>query len=928
MMRWPTGLSSRWLLVQTVVILLVIAFMGLDMSRILQEVIHHELRQSGNYITQMFQEHLLEHPDHLTSQDLQPIVTRYSSRLIGVESVSVVDHTGRIIADSEEERLGQLTGDGVCLALLATPGRKQELRREDGRGYLATCVTLAGPYDPARRSRVVGVLCVTLHQHHAEEALRRMFLQSVLSATGLMALLVPVQYLLMRFRVVRPLQELGQAAARLGAGNLETRCPGTRHDEIGQLGAAFNSMAEQIQSFAANLVQELAQRRRTEESLRQSQELIRELADNIKEVFYITNADLTKVLYINPAWETIWGHSCTSLYADPRLYLDSIHSLDRDLFEQEKARAREQPLTVEYRILRSDGTVRWIRDCIVPIKNEAGTLERFVGTAEDITQRKDMEFALTEAKEGAEVANREKSRFLATMSHEIRTPMNGILGTLSLLLNTGLTARQHDLAWLAKTSADHLLSLLNDILDFSRIEAGKLSIEPGPFDLEKTVKGVADLAEVQAAPKKLDIRIRYASQVPRWVVGDEARIRQILVNLAGNAVKFTDRGRVLLEVVAEEVTQAEARLRVSVQDTGIGIPADQLPHLFSAFKQGDGFITRKYGGTGLGLVISKQLVGLMGGTLEVASQPGRGSTFWFTLQLPLAQEPPAEQPARPGSETGETALASPRWAARILVMDDNSMNQKVARLMLEPFGCQVDVAADGAEAVRMTTLFPYDLVLMDCEMPVLDGFAATREIRRREGSHGGVPIIAMTAYALKGDRERCLEAGMDDYLSKPIEANKLQATLARWLGMTAAGLGEPVLPPAAPEPAPAPETAAGRLVLDPMVLGKLRRMAQATNPAVLEEIIQSFLDDSQTYLAELRQAVNNCTGTTVKSIAHKLKGTSAQVGAQRVAHVAWQLEAREAAGNLENCRTLLDDLERELALVQAEWEAYREGPKP
>lgn len=576
-----------------------------------------------------------------------------------------------------------------------------------------------------------------------------------------------------------------------------------------------------------------------------------------------------------------------------------------------------------------DGQTRHIYATAMPIKSHDNRVDEAMLMLQDITDlevlRRSQEESLR-AKEQAESASRAKSEFLANMSHEVRTPMTGILGMTGLLLESSLSGEQHDYARVIQSSGEALLTIINDILDFSRIEAGRLTVDPIPFDLTAAVDEVVTLISERADEKGVELIARYAPDVPRRMIGDAGRIRQVLMNLAGNALKFTHEGHVLINVERVDGDDHHARIRVSVEDTGIGIDAEKLAYVFEKFTQADGSITRRYGGTGLGLAISKQLVELMGGGIAVNSTPGCGSTFAFTLTLPLDTEAPIEPPSsdnlagvrilavhphgkvravlaeqiafwkargtdvasgadalaelraasaandpygvaivafdlpdmsienlavtikgdpvthdtalvmltpigaqgdaerlrsagfdayvtRPARPSQLADIVSALWSikcrgvrevfvtrhtvaearahaaaarsdarerARILVAEDNVVNQRVATRLLERLGCRVDVAVSGVEVLKKLETDSYDLVFMDCQMPEMDGYEATREIRRRE-ERGAcrTPIVAMTAHALPGDREKCLEAGMDDFVAKPIRRDTLAEVIER-----------------------------------------------------------------------------------------------------------------------------------------------------
>jgi PAS domain S-box-containing protein len=435
--------------------------------------------------------------------------------------------------------------------------------------------------------------------------------------------------------------------------------------------------------------------------------------------------------------------------------------------------------------------------------------DHWIAVLRNITARKSGELKLTEYAQELERKNEEleaalatareatqlRSRFLANMSHEIRTPMNGVLGMTDFLLATKLTSEQQEFAESIKRSADALLALINDILDLSKIEAGKLRLDRVPFQLGATIAEIASLFALEARTKGLGFVSNVPSDLPRVVVGDPGRLRQVLRNLLGNALKFTDQGEIGVHVELLNEATNVVQVRFTVHDTGIGMPADQQSRLFESFTQGDGSSTRRHGGTGLGLAISKQLVELLGGEIGVASEPGQGSRFWFTASfgkaasaettapIPATAQVPAARSIAKAPMTAPPRPQKPVVMAshlRVLLAEDNEINQRITLRLLEKLGVPADAVVNGREAVQALEKRKYDLVLMDCQMPDMDGFEATAIVRSREvGTH--TPICALTANAMEGDRERCLAAGMDDYISKPVGLEKLQKAVDRWV---------------------------------------------------------------------------------------------------------------------------------------------------
>jgi PAS domain S-box-containing protein len=545
--------------------------------------------------------------------------------------------------------------------------------------------------------------------------------------------------------------------------------------------------------YILGLAADITERKRTEEELRASERHLRAFIEYAPVAVAMFDREI-RYLAASRCWITDYGFGHSDL-TGICLY-DLIPNLPEKWRESHRrGLAGEKQHLGEDVWIRADGAEQWVSSSVYPWSDPQGNVGGIIISAEDISQRKLNEQLLHDAKLAAETANAAKSTFLANMSHEIRTPLNGILGMTELVLDTQLTEAQRENLSLVRFSADSLLSIINDILDFSKIEAGKLDIELIPFQFRGSLRQILKTCAIRAQQKGLQFSFNAPADVPDSLIGDPGRLRQVLLNLIGNAIKFTERGQILVAVAAAFPVKGRVLLHFGVKDTGIGITPETQEKIFAAFSQADGSMARKYGGTGLGLAICLRLVQMMGGQIWVESVPQKGSVFHFTLDLALAEE--SAVPLSGKREPGEVALqtqpplstldAFTGSGCRVLLVEDNAVNRTLAQRLLQKRGFTVSIAVDGKQAIAAMQRAEFDLVLMDIQMPEMDGFEATTEIRKREKTTGArTPIIALTAHALKEDRERCLSAGMDAYITKPIRPAELFSVMQNVLESSAA----------------------------------------------------------------------------------------------------------------------------------------------
>ena len=804
------------------------------------------------------------------------------------------------------------------------------------------------------------------------------------------------------------------------------------------------------EKFIVGVINNITDRLKAEEILRESEERFRLLIEGVRDYAILMLDKEGRIVSWNKSAERIKGYHAEEIIGQHFSRFYTNEDLINGKPERElKTAVAEGKYEEEGWRVKKDGSLFWANVIITAVRDETGALRGFSKITRDITDRKRIEEEILESRDAALESVRLKSEFLANMSHEIRTPMNGVIGMTGLLLDTELTEEQREFTETVRSSADALLTIINDILDFSKIEAGKLHFEKLDFDLRQVVESTVELLAERAQNKQIELASLVASNVPTTLRGDAGRIRQVLLNLAGNAVKFTEHGEVTICLTRESETETHVTVRFAVSDTGIGISKDAQSKLFQAFVQADGSTTRKYGGTGLGLTISKQIVEMMGGEIGIESEPGKGSTFWFIARMEKQAANSGESKPAPRrdlhelkvlivddnqtnrrifahqtaswgmipreADGGRAAIESLRAAARkgepfdvalldlmmpemdglelarqiksdaelsavrlilmpsygnrgdaelareigisayltkpvrqsqlfdslatvmgesepenssappsntpmvkqsleeskiaeglhILIAEDNAVNQKVALRQIQKLGCRADVAGNGVEALAALAENSYDIVLMDCQMPLMDGYETTAEIRRREGASKHTIIIAMTANAMQGDREKCLVAGMDDYIGKPIRFDEFQETLSRWIK------SEPERETQEQTVEPIEEA------IDMSILNSLRELQEDDEPDLVVELIELYNNDTRTRLAEMRTALQNRDAQALQSIAHSLKGSSGNLGIRRMAGICVELEESVKSKDW-------DEIGKKVSRLESEFSGVRE----
>jgi PAS domain S-box-containing protein len=629
-----------------------------------------------------------------------------------------------------------------------------------------------------------------------------------------------------------------------------------------------------------------------------------------------------RIQYVNPKFCALTGYAADEVMGKTPGILNSGAQDDAFYKELWSAITSGRQWQGEICNKKKDGSLYWDYTYISPVRDSTGKISQFIATKEDVTGKKNAALSLLRAKEEADAANRIKGQFLANMSHEIRTPLNAIIGMAYLAMKTEIGVKARDYLGKIHFSGKHLLKIVNDILDISKIESGKFELEKVPFRTDRLLANVASMIKDVAYAKDLKLELIHDPLIPQLLDGDFLRLSQVLVNYISNAIKFSEKGTIIIRIGIQDETESDVCLRFSVEDGGIGLTPEQMAKLFQSFRQADASTSRRFGGTGLGLSICKQLATLMGGEVGVESEPGVGSTFWFTARLGRVRTGlEATWAAKPfGVQAGGMEVLC---GASILLAEDNVFNQEVAVDMLEQAGARVTVANNGQEALEWLRRAAFDCVLMDMQMPLMDGLEATRKIRA-DPALSGLRVIALTANIMPVDRERCFAAGMDDFINKPFLPEEFYATIACGLRVGADLLNPVTVMPRAA--ASATETAGiemlpsrAALCCNPKIidLSVLVKMF-GDNPEKLQKYTGRFIDSAQQSMLEMDEALIAGDAGRLGAIGHKLKSSAGSVGAMGFAALCLALEQSGKAGELENAREVVPQMRALLLSIEAE----------
>lgn len=587
-----------------------------------------------------------------------------------------------------------------------------------------------------------------------------------------------------------------------------------------------------------------------------------------------------KYNYFNQTWLEFTGQDHKQAIGDG--WTQGVHpndlstclSINADAFKNRKKFRKE------YRLRHHSGEYRWVLETGIPIYNSENEFMGFIGSCTDIQTEKQMLRNLQEAEARALESSRIRSQFLANMSHEIRTPLNGIIGMANLLSETELSDNQNEFSQDIKNSGVQLLGIVNNILDFSKIEAGKVDIEDQVFNFIEVVKQATKPFQYICETKNLRFSGFIAANIPELVRGDPGRISQIITNLMSNAVKFTNHGFIRFETDVISSNDEFVKIKFSVHDSGIGIPKNKTQKIFEPFEQADSSITRQYDGTGLGLSISKYLIEAMGGSLGMQSERNKGSTFWFSVNLGKTHTEKTIAPPQ------EKEIKNMYTSKRALVVEDNLINQKIAVKYLEKMGFSVLTASNGLEALEVLKNNNCDFILMDCQMPILDGYACTKEIR--ETLMADIPIVAMTAYALKGDREKCLNAGMDDYISKPINSVELSELIEKWVNKKSTKIKDNNM--------------------DTELDNHVRNLESEIGKESVIELFNMYKKSSKDKLEKIAKAIKDKDSKTLLFDTHQFISSSASLGATKVVFLIRELESIVKAGDYKRSKFIYDQI--------------------